>query len=286
MPGTAKPAGAGRAVRFDTARADGLTIRRPREGSHHRSPSPSCLPHRRRSTEARAPGLLATPATARSAPPRAQLPPLLHRPGRVGRRHVDAAGRPGLARAHPHRQRRGARHQPPRCSSAPARARPLGRRGGRPAQPPPADHLDPDHPGRASRHPRGAHPHRDRRALDGLRPRPGAGHRHRLRHPGPPGLRRRDGRAGELRQRTGAELHDPQRRAARGSGDRRPADRDDGRRVAFAGQRGVLRRRPHRPAAHRPGKAPAGHVPESGKGAAAPACATSSAPRSSARHCC
>ena len=86
------------------------------------------------------------------------------------------------------------------------------------------------------------------------------GHRHRLRHPRPAGVRRRDGRAGGLRQRPGAELHDPQRRAAGRPGDRRPADRDDGVGVGVRRQRAVLRRRADRPAPHRPGP-PAGRSP-------------------------
>ena len=84
-------------------------------------------------------------------PAQPHLPPLRHRRRRLQRRHLDAAGRPGLAGAPARRrQRRGASASPPACSSCPILLlSPLRRPGRRPDAQAPAAPADQPRHGRA-----------------------------------------------------------------------------------------------------------------------------------------
>ena len=123
------------------------------------------------------------------------------------RRYLDGPRRPGLAGPHPADrplvERPGHRHGTP----VPAVPHPGAgdRDDRRPVQQAahPADHPVVPRPVRAG--PRGAHPHRPRRAVARLPHRLPPGRRDRRRQPGPPVLRLRDGPQGPAEQRRGPQ---------------------------------------------------------------------------------
>ncbi len=164
-----------------------------------------------------------------------QLPHLRLRRDRLQRRHVDGAGRPGLARAHrAHRPLgHGTRHRHGPAVPALPRARPVRRHARRPAAQAAAALRDADGPAR--HRPAAGRPHRDgsRRAVARLCPRPHPGGRDRRRQPGPADLRLRDGR-----HRPPAQRRRPQQRVVQP----RPADRPCRRRPRHRGLRHRARR--------------------------------------------
>ena len=123
-----------------------------------------------------------------------QLPPLLHRPGRVARRHVDAVGRAVLAGAAADRLGHRARPRRRAADAAGAAARALRRRRRRPGRQAQADDRPAGDDGRAGARARPAHVTHvvtlwQVYVLAFL-----LGHEQLLREPGPAGVRARDGR--------------------------------------------------------------------------------------------
>ncbi|CAA9321234.1 MAG: Uncharacterized MFS-type transporter, partial [uncultured Frankineae bacterium] len=180
-----------------------------------------------------------------------QLPVVRVRPGRLQHRHLGPAGRPGLARARAVRQLRGrARHHHRPAVPAGAGLRPVRRGPRRPLrQAPAADRRagrhGPARPGAGTARPvrRGAAVARLRA---GLRPRPGLGRR----HPGPAGVRLRDGRPRRPAQRRQPQQRDVQLRPRRRTGRRRHRDRRGRHGLGLPRQRPELPGRAGRPAGH------------------------------------
>ncbi|CAK7287747.1 hypothetical protein SGPA1_50713 [Streptomyces misionensis JCM 4497] len=178
-----------------------------------------------------------------------ELPPVLHRPGRLQHGDLDAAHRPGLARPQSHRLLRGRRHHDGPAVPADAPVRSLRRGPGRPAAQAP---RAPGHPvldGPQRPRARRADAHRSRPGLARLSRRVLRRARHGGRQPRPAVLRLRDGRPRPAAQRGQPELRELPVRAARRPRRRRPHDHRCGHRLGVPRQRPVLRRADHQPAA-------------------------------------
>ena len=169
-----------------------------------------------------------------------QLPAVLRRPDRLAERHLDAVGRPGLARRAPHRQRPAA--GPDRGPAVRPRAgrRARGRPDSRPHRQAQAADRHADGHDRAGGGPRCAHAHRGGARLDDPRAGDALRRDERARQPGAAGLRDRDGRRGRRRERRLAEQRDRQCLAGRRARVRRHPDRHAGSRRLFSGQRRLV----------------------------------------------
>ena len=171
-----------------------------------------------------------------------QLPPLLHRPGDLTVRHLDAVGGAVVADLQAHRIRDGRRLGRGAADPAGPGARAVRRGGGRSDRQAQADDGAAVDDGRPCARSRTAGRHQPRSRVGSVRPRIPAGLEQLLRESGPAVVRARDGRREGPAQRGQPELHHGERGACSRRGDCGHRHRRRRHRILLPAERGQLRR--------------------------------------------